>query len=82
MEVIMRDNTVRDSADVMPQLIESAVQNALEYMDYEELQAEQALKNLAWEIVEYHEIASQGEIRMDFDDVLQKLESELSRLIV
>lgn len=81
MEVIMKDNTVRDSADVMPQLIQSAVQNALECIDHEELNNTYAVKTLAWEIVEYNEITSQGEIRMDFDQVLEELVQQLDVIV-
>lgn len=81
MEVIMKDNTVRDSADVMPQLIQSAVQNALEYINLEELHSTYAVKNLVWEIVDYNEIISQGEIRMDFDQVLEELVQQLDVIV-
>lgn len=81
MEVIMKDNTVRDSADVMPQLIQSAVQNALEYIDLEELHSTYAVKTLVWEIVDYNEITSQGEIRMDFDQVLEELVQQLDVIV-
>lgn len=77
IEVIMPDNKTVDAIDVMPELIRSAVQNAIENSEGLELQSKVGLEELVWMIVDHHDIMTQCEIKMDFHAVLEELQSQL-----
>lgn len=77
VEVIMPDNTTANAVDVMPELIRSAVQNALENSEGFDLRSKAGIEELAWMIVDHHSIVTQGEINMDFHVVLDELQSQL-----
>lgn len=73
IEVILPDNSIANAVDVMQQLIESAVQNAIENPDGLNLRSKAGIQATAELIVDYLEIST-GE---KFD--VQAVSTELKR---
>lgn len=71
VDVIMPDNTIKHAVDVMPELIRSAVQNALEASEGLEIRSKASIEELGWMITDYLEIST-GE-KVDVLDVITEL---------
>ena len=75
IEVILPDNSIANTVDVMQQLIESAVQNAIENPDGLNLRSKAGIQATAELIVDYLEI-SIGE-KFDVQAVITELKRQL-----
>lgn len=74
VEVILSDNTTVNAVDVMPELIRSAVQNALENSEGLDRRSKAGIEELAWMIVDYLEIST-GE-KVDVSTVIAELKRQ------
>ncbi|WP_166166791.1 hypothetical protein [Acinetobacter sp. SA01] len=75
IEVILPDNSIANTVDVMQQLIESAVQNAIENPDGLNLRSKAGIQATAELIVDYLEIST-GE-KFDVQAVITELKRQL-----
>ncbi|WP_343596052.1 hypothetical protein [Acinetobacter sp.] len=75
----MKDNTVRDSSEVMPELITSFVENIIENSDGLDLKSEIGINNAVWMIIDHYDIATEGQLKMNFDDVHAELMLQLGK---
>ena len=75
IEVILPDNSIANAVDVMQQLIESAVQNAIENSDGLNLRSKAGIQATAELIVDYLEIST-GE-KFDVQAVITELKRQL-----
>ena len=74
-DVIMPDNTTAEAKDVMPELIQSAVQNAIENPDGLNLRSKAGIEDAGEQIAYYLEIAT-GE-KVDVQAVITELKRQL-----
>ena len=75
IEVILPDNSIANTVDVMQQLIESAVQNAIENPDGLNIRSKAGIQATAELIVDYLEIST-GE-KSDVQAVITELKRQL-----
>ena len=75
IEVILPDNSIANAVDVMQQLIESAVQNAIENPDGLNIRSKAGIQATAELIVDYLEIST-GE-KSDVQAVITELKRQL-----
>lgn len=75
IEVILPDNSIANTVDVMQQLIESVVQNAIENPDGLNLRSKAGIQATAELIVDYLEIST-GE-KFDVQAVITELKRQL-----
>lgn len=75
IEVILPDNSIANAVDVMQQLIESAVQNAIENPEGLNLRSKAGIQATAELIVDYLEIST-GE-KFDVQAVITELKRQL-----
>lgn len=74
-DVIMPDNTVAEAKDVMPELIQSAVQNTIENLDSLDLTSADGIDDAGEQIADYLEIST-GE-KVDVQAVIEELKRQL-----
>ena len=74
-DIIMPDNTTAEAKDVMPELIQSAVQNAIENPDGLNLRSKAGIEDAGEQIAYYLEIAT-GE-KVDVQAVITELKRQL-----
>lgn len=75
VEVIMPDNTTASAVDVMPELIRSAVQNALENSEGLDLNSTAGIEDAGWKIVDYLEVVTDEKI--DAQAVIAELKRQI-----
>lgn len=76
VEVIMQDNTTAQASDVMPELIKSAVQNAIENSEGLDLNSTAGIEDAGEQIAEYLEAVT--EEKVDIQAVIVELKRQLS----
>lgn len=74
-DVIMHDNTTAEAKDVMPELIQSAVQNAIENPDGLNLRSKAGIEDAGEQIAYYLEIST-GE-KINVQAVITELKRQL-----
>lgn len=75
VEVIMPDNTTASAVDVMPELIRSAVQNALENSEGLDLNSTAGIEDAGWKIADYLEVVTDEKI--DAQAVIAELKRQI-----
>lgn len=75
VEVIMPDNTTASAVDVMPELIRSAVQNALENSEGLDLNSTTGIEDAGWKIADYLEVVTDEKI--DAQAVIAELKRQI-----
>ncbi|MFV5514003.1 hypothetical protein [Acinetobacter gerneri] len=76
MEVILPDNTTANVVDAMQQLIESAVQNAIENPEGLDLNSSDGIEDAGWKITDYLEVVTKEKV--DAQAVIGELKRQLS----
>lgn len=74
MDILMQDNNVQDLSDVISQVIEEAVQNALENSEGLDLRSRAGIECVAWMIVDYLEVITA--YKVDLQSVISELERQ------
>jgi len=73
----LKNNTTADAVAVMPEVIQEVVRNALENVEGLDLDTEEGLEHTVWQIIDHYDIVTQGEIKMNFDEVYRELQALL-----
>ncbi|MFL9474585.1 hypothetical protein ACKER9_02075 [Acinetobacter baumannii] len=76
MEVILPENTTTNVLDAMQQLIESAVQNAIENPEGLDLNSSDGIEDAGWKITDYLEVVTKEKV--DAQAVIGELKRQLS----
>lgn len=76
VEVIMRDNSTANAVDVMPELIKSAVQNAIENSEGLNLNSTEGIEGAGKQIADYLEVVTKEKV--DAQAVVTELKRQLS----
>ena len=76
VEVIMRDNSTANVVDVMPELIKSAVQNAIENSEGLDLNSTEGIEDAGEQIADYLEVVTKEKV--DAQVVITELKRQLS----
>jgi hypothetical protein len=76
VEVIMRDNSTENAVDVMPELIRSAVQNAIENSEGLDLNSIAGVEDAGVLIADYLEVVTR--VKVDVQAVIAELKQQLS----
>lgn len=76
VEVIMRDNSTANVVDVMPELIKSAVQNAIENSEGLDLNSTEGIEDAGEQIADYLEVVTKEKV--DAQAVITELKRQLS----
>lgn len=75
MEVILPENTTTNVLDAMQQLIESAVQNAIENPEGLDLNSSDGIEDAGWKIADYLEVVTKEKV--DAQAVITELKQQL-----
>lgn len=75
VEVILRDNTTANASDVMSELIQSAVQNAIENSDGLDLHSTDGIEYAGEQIVDYLEAITDEKVEVQV--VIAELKRQL-----
>ncbi|EJO35105.1 hypothetical protein ACINWCA157_0553 [Acinetobacter radioresistens WC-A-157] len=75
MEVILPENTTTNVLDAMQQLIESAVQNAIENPEGLDLNSSDGIEDAGWKITDYLEVVTKEKV--DAQVVITELKRQL-----
>lgn len=75
VEVIMPDNTTANAVEVLPELIKSAVQNALENSEGLDLNSTAGIEDAGWKIADYLEVVTDEKI--DAQAVIAELKRQI-----
>jgi hypothetical protein len=75
VEVILRDNTTANAVDVIPELIKSAVQNAIENPEGLDLNSSDGIEDAGWKITDYLEVVTKEKV--DVQAVITELKRQL-----
>lgn len=76
MEVILPDNTTANAVDVMQQLIESAVQNAIENSEGLDLNSTAGVEDAGKQIADYLEVVTKEKV--DAQAAITELKRQLN----
>lgn len=75
VEVILRDNTTANAVDVIPELIKSAVQNAIENPEGLDLNSSDGIEDAGWKITDYLEVVTKEKV--DVQAIITELKRQL-----
>lgn len=76
VDVIMKDNSKAQAKDVMPELIQSAVQDAIENPEGLDLNSSDGIEDVGWKITDYLEVVTKEKV--DVQAVITELKRQLS----
>jgi polyhydroxyalkanoate synthesis regulator phasin len=76
VDVIMKDNSKAQAKDVMPELIQSAVQDAIENPEGLDLNSSDGIEDVGWMITDYLEVVTKEKV--DVQAVITELKRQLS----
>lgn len=75
VDVIMKDNSTANAVEVMPELIKSAVQNAIEIPEDLDLNSAEGIEDAGEQITDYLEVVTKEEV--DVQAVIAELKRQL-----